>query len=200
LTWVVTELSVAHDPWFARRLDQLPSLRVRRATVGGALAALRFAQCATTARTFGAEALEQPALKFGLVAIAKACRPLVHRRCLSARAGLYCDAEQPAPLAQSSKIKSMNALSDTLNTCIQTPRRVIMATSIRLDPILEQRLDYLAAKTGRTKSYYLRELVANGLDDLEDYYLAAATTERVRRGEEKIYSADQVRKDLGLDN
>ena len=75
-----------------------------------------------------------------------------------------------------------------------------MATSIRLDPAIEQRLDYLAAQTGRSKAYYLRELVTNGLEDLEDYYLAAATMERVRKGEEKVYSTEQVRKDLGLDD
>ena len=75
-----------------------------------------------------------------------------------------------------------------------------MATSIRLDPVIEQRLDQLATQTGRTKAYYLRELVTNGLDDLEDYYLAAATMERVRKGEEKVYSAEHVRKDLGLDD
>jgi len=75
-----------------------------------------------------------------------------------------------------------------------------MATSIRLDPAIEQRLEYLAVQTGRTKAYYLRELVVKGLDDLEDYYLAAATMERVRKGEEKIYSTEQVRKDLGLDD
>lgn len=75
-----------------------------------------------------------------------------------------------------------------------------MATSIRLDPATEQRLDRLAAQTGRTKAYYLRELIKNGLDDLEDYYAAAATMERVNKGEEKVYSASEVRKDLGLDD
>lgn len=75
-----------------------------------------------------------------------------------------------------------------------------MATSIRLDPATERRLTHLAAQTGRTKAYYLRELVTNGLDDLEDYYLASATMERVRKGEEQIHSAEQVRKDLGLED
>lgn len=75
-----------------------------------------------------------------------------------------------------------------------------MTTSIRLDPITEQRLGNLAAKTGRSKAFYLRELVTNGLEDLEDYYLAAATMERVRKGEEKVYSAAEVKKDLGLDD
>jgi RHH-type rel operon transcriptional repressor/antitoxin RelB len=75
-----------------------------------------------------------------------------------------------------------------------------MATSIRLEEPLERRLDELARRTGRTKAYYLRELVQRGLDDLEDYYLAAETMERVRKGEEKIYSSDEVRNDLGLDD
>ena len=75
-----------------------------------------------------------------------------------------------------------------------------MATSIRLDPATEQRLDHLAAQTGRTKAYYLRELVKNGLEDLEDYYLAAATLERGRKGEEAVYTLDEVERDLGLAN
>ena len=75
-----------------------------------------------------------------------------------------------------------------------------MAASIRLGPVTGQRLDRLAAQTGRTKAYYLRELVKNGLDDLEDYYLADATMERVRKGEEKVYSTGEIRKDLGLDD
>ena len=75
-----------------------------------------------------------------------------------------------------------------------------MATLVRLDPATEKRLDQLAVRTGRTKAYYLRELATNGLDDLEDYYVAAATMERVRKGEEKVHSAEQVRKNLGLDD
>lgn len=73
-----------------------------------------------------------------------------------------------------------------------------MATSIRLDPETEQRLDHLATQTGRTKAYYLRELVTKGLEDLEDYYLAAATMERVRKGEERVFTLEEVERDLGL--
>ena len=75
-----------------------------------------------------------------------------------------------------------------------------MATSIRLDEKTERRLDQLAARTGRTKAYYLRELIAGGLDELEEAYLAAATLERVRSGREKVYTAAQVRAELGLDD
>ncbi len=73
-----------------------------------------------------------------------------------------------------------------------------MATSIRLDPSVEQRLDHLAAATGRSKAYYLRELVNNGLEDLEDFYLASATMERVRKGQERLFSLEDVERQLGL--
>ena len=73
-----------------------------------------------------------------------------------------------------------------------------MPTSLRLDPAIEQRLDHLATATGRTKAYYLRELVAKGLDDLEDYYLADATMARVRAGTEHVFTLDEVEQDLGL--
>ena len=75
-----------------------------------------------------------------------------------------------------------------------------MATSIRLDPAVEQRLDFLAAQTGRTKAYYLREIIENGLVEMEDYYLAAEVLQRVRKGDEAVMSAAEVRKDLGLDS
>ena len=74
-----------------------------------------------------------------------------------------------------------------------------MATSIRLTTEIEQRLDFLATQTGRTKAFYLREIIERGIEDMEDYYLAASVLERVRKGEEKVYSTEHVRKDLGLD-
>ena len=73
-----------------------------------------------------------------------------------------------------------------------------MAISIRLDPQTNQRLEQLAAQTGRSKSYYLRELIEGGLEGLEDFYLADATMERVRKGSEKVLDAASVRVKLAL--
>ena len=39
-----------------------------------------------------------------------------------------------------------------------------MATSIRLAPEIEQRLGFLAEQTGRTKAYYLRQIIESGLE------------------------------------
>ncbi len=75
-----------------------------------------------------------------------------------------------------------------------------MPTSIRLSPELGNRLDRLATRTGRTKAFYLRQIIEAGLSDMEDYYLAAKTREWVRKGREKVYSSASVRNDLGLDD
>lgn len=44
--------------------------------------------------------------------------------------------------------------------------------ALRLPKDIEERLDALAKKTGRTKSFYAREAILQHLEDLEDYYLA----------------------------
>lgn len=75
-----------------------------------------------------------------------------------------------------------------------------MATSIRLNDEIEQRLDRLSAETGRTKAFYLRELIERGIEDLEDYYLGMEVMERLRKGEEYTTSLEEVEKELGLDN
>jgi len=75
-----------------------------------------------------------------------------------------------------------------------------MPTSVRFEPDIEARLDALAKRTGRTKAYYLREMAERYLQDMEDYYTAVEISERVRRGEEKVYSSAEIRRELGLDD
>jgi RHH-type rel operon transcriptional repressor/antitoxin RelB len=74
-----------------------------------------------------------------------------------------------------------------------------MAVSLRLDREIEKRLNNLFALTDRTKSDLLRELIQNGLDDLEDFYLADAIMERMRKGAKNVLHSTQARKALGLD-
>jgi RHH-type transcriptional regulator, rel operon repressor / antitoxin RelB len=75
-----------------------------------------------------------------------------------------------------------------------------MPTTIRLEPETEARLAALAERTGRTKAFYLREMIERSLEDVEDYYLAEAAMERLRKGEERTYTSAEVRKELGLDD
>ena len=73
-----------------------------------------------------------------------------------------------------------------------------MTISIQLSREDERRLDDLASQTGRSKEYYLREIIERGLEEVEDYYLAIDVLERVHKGEEPVYSAAEVRSELGV--
>ena len=55
--------------------------------------------------------------------------------------------------------------------------------ALRLPPEIEQRLDALARKTGRSKSYYAREAILRQIEDIEDYYLAQR---RLSRGGPRV--------------
>jgi RHH-type rel operon transcriptional repressor/antitoxin RelB len=52
--------------------------------------------------------------------------------------------------------------------------------ALRLPPDVEKRLQALATKTGRSKSFYAREAILRHLEDLEDYYLAQQRLARAR--------------------
>ncbi|MGH9404517.1 MAG: type II toxin-antitoxin system RelB family antitoxin [Terriglobia bacterium] len=71
--------------------------------------------------------------------------------------------------------------------------------AIRLPPSIEKRLERLARRTGRTKSYYAREAILEHLGDLEDLYLAERALERIRGGEERTVSLRQAVKRHGLE-
>lgn len=71
-----------------------------------------------------------------------------------------------------------------------------MPTTIRLDPETEQRLERLARTTGRSKAFYLRRLVEENLDDMEDIYLAESRLEDLRAGRSRTIGAEEVWGDL----
>jgi RHH-type rel operon transcriptional repressor/antitoxin RelB len=67
--------------------------------------------------------------------------------------------------------------------------------ALRLPPDIEKRLDALAKKTGRTKSYYAREAILRHIEDIEDFYLA---TRRLKRGGSRL-TLDEVERSLDSD-
>ncbi len=71
--------------------------------------------------------------------------------------------------------------------------------AIRLPEEVEKRLDRLAKRTGRTKTYYAREAVLRHLDDLEDIYLAEAALEEIRAGRSKTVPLESAMKKHGLE-
>ena len=70
--------------------------------------------------------------------------------------------------------------------------------ALRLPEDLEARLDALAKKTGRTKSFYAREAIAEYIDDLEDLYLAQKRQALRERGKALTVPLAEVEKSLGL--
>lgn len=65
---------------------------------------------------------------------------------------------------------------------------------VRLEPELETKLEKLARKTGRSKSYYARAAIRQFLEDREDYLLGVAVLER----NESTISLEELERRLGL--
>ena len=70
--------------------------------------------------------------------------------------------------------------------------------AIRLPANIEKRLERLAKRTGRTKSFYAREAILEHLEDLEDVYLAEQVYARYLKGEEKTIPLEEAMKRHGI--
>lgn len=68
--------------------------------------------------------------------------------------------------------------------------------AIRLPEDIETRLAALAAKTGRTKTFYAKEAILEYMDEMEDKYLAINRLENPS----KRWSLDELEQDLDLDS
>jgi len=66
--------------------------------------------------------------------------------------------------------------------------------AIRLPEDLNERLDKLARRTGRTKTFYAREAILEHIEDLEDTYMALKRLEKPGRR----LTMEEAKKELGL--
>ena len=68
--------------------------------------------------------------------------------------------------------------------------------AIRLPEEIEARLAALAARTGRTKTFYAKEAILEYIDDMEDKYIAISRLENPG----KRWTLDELAQDLDLDS
>lgn len=70
-----------------------------------------------------------------------------------------------------------------------------MTLTVRLSDEQERALEKLAADTGRTKSYYVKQALDQFLEDRADYLTALAALEA---DDGRRFTLDEVRRELGL--
>lgn len=72
--------------------------------------------------------------------------------------------------------------------------------ALRLPPEIEARLDALAKRTGRSKSFYARQAILEHLDDIEDVYLAEKRLEELRQNEGETVPLIDLMKRYGVED
>jgi RHH-type rel operon transcriptional repressor/antitoxin RelB len=88
------------------------------------------------------------------------------------------------------------AKNEKLSQHIKTLEKIMLA--IRLPEEIEARLENLAKRTGRSKTFYARQAILEHIDDLEDLYLAEQIKRRIDSGEESTSTLEEVEARLGL--
>lgn len=58
----------------------------------------------------------------------------------------------------------------------------LKVVAVRVDPEIEQRLRLLAETTGRKQSFFLQQLIQNGIGAIEEIWLPPAVLAQVREG------------------
>ncbi len=73
------------------------------------------------------------------------------------------------------------------------------AVSLRLPDDVSRRLQELADRTGRSKTFYMIEAIQEHLDDLEDLYLAEQRLSDLRAGKSETVLLDELMTRYGVD-
>lgn len=75
-----------------------------------------------------------------------------------------------------------------------------MVVSLRLPDDLRARLDRLAKRTGRTKTYYMIEAIREQIGDLEDLHLAERELKEISAGRSRLMPLADVMKSHGMED
>ena len=70
--------------------------------------------------------------------------------------------------------------------------------AVRLPEETEARLERLATRTGRTKSYYAREAIEHYIEEMEEMFWAQEAVARWESGDKRTFSSAEVDAMLGL--
>jgi RHH-type rel operon transcriptional repressor/antitoxin RelB len=70
--------------------------------------------------------------------------------------------------------------------------------AIRLPADIEERLNNLSARTGRTKTFYARQAIVEYLDELEERYWEDSVIDRWESSSKETISAAEFKSELGL--
>ena len=74
------------------------------------------------------------------------------------------------------------------------------SASLRLPDEIAQRLNRLADRTGRSKTFCMRAAILKHLDDLEDLYLAEQRLIDIRAGKSQTVPLEEVMERYGLED
>ena len=72
--------------------------------------------------------------------------------------------------------------------------------ALRLPDEVDQRLNRLADRTGRSKTFYMIEAIQEHLDDLEDLYLAEQRLIDIQTGKSQTVPLEEVLELYGLES
>lgn len=74
------------------------------------------------------------------------------------------------------------------------------AVSLRLPDDIAERLQQLADRTGRSKTFYMREAICEHLADLEDMYIAEERLIESRAGRSESIPLEQLMRRYGMED
>jgi RHH-type rel operon transcriptional repressor/antitoxin RelB len=74
----------------------------------------------------------------------------------------------------------------------RTAENKLKVVAVRVDPQFEQRLRLLAEVTGRKQSFFLQQMIENGIGAMEETWLPPDVLEQVRSGALPPLQQDRV--------